>query len=135
MGLAQRVRDYMSGDDYEYEYEEETLNYAAEEPRSGYDVRTASDRMAYQVVLCCPERFEDAAGIAEKLTVNHLVILNLEKVSRDVARRLIDFLSGAAYARNGQVKRVASSTYMIASYNMDLTDADMDELEDAGFLF
>ena len=63
------------------------------------------------------------------------MILNLEKVSRDVARRLIDFLSGAAYARNGQVKRVASSTYMIASYNMELTDADMDELEDAGFLF
>ena len=38
MGLAQRVRDYMSGDDYEYEYEDETLNYAAEESRSGYDV-------------------------------------------------------------------------------------------------
>ena len=61
-----------------------------------------------QVVLVKPERFDDAPSIADHLNAKRTVVLNLESTSKDVARRLVDFLSGVAYANNGQLKRVAN---------------------------
>ena len=63
-------------------------------------------------------------------------MLNLESANREIARRLLDFLSGVAYANNGQIKRVANSTYIITPYNVDLTGDDvLDELENSGVYF
>ena len=63
------------------------------------------------------------------------VVLNLESVSKDVARRLIDFLTGVAYANNGQIKRVANSTFIITPYNVDVMGDLLDELENNGMFF
>lgn len=54
--------------------------------------------------------------------------MNLEQTSKDVSRRLIDFLSGVAYANNGQIQRVANSTYIITPYNVDIMGDLLDEL-------
>ena len=62
-----------------------------------------------QVVLVKPERFEDASTIADQLNAKRTVVLNLESTGKEVSRRLIDFLSGVAYANNGQIKRVATN--------------------------
>ena len=85
-----------------------------------------------QVVLCKPERYEEAATIADNLNERRTVVLNLESTNRDVARRLLDFLSGVAYANNGQIKRVANSTYIITPYNVDVMGDLIDELENNG---
>ncbi|MDD6659040.1 MAG: cell division protein SepF [Eubacteriales bacterium] len=85
-----------------------------------------------QVVLVKPERFEEAAGIADNLNERRTVVLNLESTNRDVSRRLLDFLSGVAYASNGQIKRVANSTYIITPYNVDIMGDLIDELENNG---
>ena len=85
-----------------------------------------------QVVLCKPERYEEAAAIADNLNERRTVVLNLESTNRDVARRLLDFLSGVAYANNGQIKRVANSTYIITPYNVDVMGDLIDELENNG---
>ena len=78
-----------------------------------------------QVVLVKPERFDDA----------RTVVLNLESTNKDVARRLVDFLSGVAYANNGQIKRVAASTFIITPYNVDIVGDLLDELESNGVYF
>ena len=65
------------------------------------------------VELFKPDRFETAAEIADGLRANHTVVLNLEQTNKDVARRLIDFLSGGAYAQDGKIKKVAVNTYLI----------------------
>ena len=89
-----------------------------------------------QVVLVKPERFDDASSIADQLNAKHTVVLNLESASKEVSRRLIDFLSGVAYANNGQIKRVATSTFIITPYNVDIMGADLlDELENNGVYF
>ena len=62
-------------------------------------------------------------------------MLNLESTSKDIARRLIDFLSGVAYANNGQIKRVAASTFIITPYNVDIMGDLLDELESSGVFF
>ena len=64
--------------------------------------------------------------------VKRTVVLNLESTNRDIARRLLDFLSGVAYANNGQIKRVANSTYIITPYNVDVMGDLIDELENNG---
>ncbi len=88
-----------------------------------------------QVVLAKPERFDDASSVADHLNERRTVVLNLESANRDVARRLVDFLSGVAYANGGQIKRVANSTFIITPYNVDLMGDLLDELESNGMFF
>ncbi|MCR5207777.1 MAG: cell division protein SepF [Eubacterium sp.] len=86
----------------------------------------------YQVVLVKPERFDEAKGIADHLNEKRTVVLNLEATSKDIARRFLDFLTGVAYANNGQIKKVANSTYIITPYNVDVMGDLIDELESNG---
>ena len=88
-----------------------------------------------QVVMVKPERFEDASTIADQLNAKRTVVLNLESTGKEVSRRLIDFLSGVAYANNGQIKRVATSTFIITPYNVDIMGDLIDELENNGVFF
>ncbi|HCC35178.1 MAG TPA: cell division protein SepF [Ruminococcaceae bacterium] len=86
-----------------------------------------------QVVLVKPERFDDAPSIADHLNAKRTVVVNLESCGKEIARRLVDFLSGVAYANNGQLKRVANSTFIITPFNVDIMgDLLMDELESSG---
>lgn len=88
-----------------------------------------------QVVLVKPERFDEATAIADHLNAKKTVVLNLEAANKELSRRLLDFLSGVAYANDGQIKRVANSTYMITPFNVDLMGELMDELESNGVYF
>ena len=88
-----------------------------------------------QVVLVKPEKFQDASTIADHLRDKRTVVLNLESTNKDVARRMVDFLSGAAYAQEGKVKKVAVATYIITPYNVDIIGDLIDELENNGMFF
>ena len=87
---------------------------------------------AVQVVLSKPERFEQAAEIADHLREKRTVVMNLETTNKDIARRLVDFLSGVAYANDGKIKKVAVNTYIITPYNVDIMGDLIDELENNG---
>ena len=87
------------------------------------------------VVLVKPERFENAAEIADHLREKRTVVLNLESTNKDIARRLIDFLSGVAYANEGKIKKVANSTYIITPFNVEILGDLIDELENNGLYF
>jgi len=88
-----------------------------------------------KVVLVKPERFENASEIADHLKDKRTVVLNLESTNKDVARRLIDFLSGVAYAGEGKIKKVAANTYIITPYSVDIEGDLIDELENNGLYF
>ena len=88
-----------------------------------------------KVVLVKPEHFEDASTIADHLNNKRTVVLNLESTNKDVARRLIDFLSGVAYAGEGKIKKVAANTYIITPYHVELEGDLIDELESNGLYF
>ena len=85
-----------------------------------------------QVVLVKPDRFDNVSDIADHLRSKHAVVLNLEATNKDVARRLVDFLSGCAYALDGKIKKIAISTYIITPYNVDIVGDLIDELENSG---
>ena len=88
-----------------------------------------------KVVLVKPERFETASEIADHLKEKRTVVMNLESTHKDVARRLIDFLSGVAYASEGKIKKVAANTYIITPYSVDIQGDLIDELSSNGLYF
>ena len=106
-----------------------------EPARRGDNVVNIHATTQLQVVLVKPERFENAAEIADHLRDKHTVVLNLEQTNKDIARRLVDFLSGVAYAQDGKIKKVAVNTYIITPYNVDLLGDLIDELENNGLYF
>lgn len=88
-----------------------------------------------QVAVVQPDQFENAREIADHLRDKRTVVLNLEATNRDVARRILDFVSGVAYAQDGKIKKVAVSTYIITPYNVDILGDLIDELENNGLYF
>lgn len=144
MGLVDKFKSFIGypEDDF-YEEEEEmevptqrdnAANLFSDAKRSNKVVNIHATTQL-QVVLVKPERFEDASGIADHLNAKRTIVLNLESANKDVTRRLIDFLSGVAYANNGQIKRVANSTYIITPYNVGIMGDLLDELESSGVFF
>ena len=102
------------------------------ERRSNNKVVNINTTAQLQVVLVKPDRFDNVSEIAEHLRAKCAVVLNLEQTNKDVARRLVDFLSGCAYALDGKIKKVAVSTYIITPYNVDIVGDLIDELENNG---
>ena len=123
-------------DDEDYDYENED-QFPTQRPgkESAFDDRKddrRSDDRRNKVVLVKPERFENASEIADHLREKRTVVLNLESTNKDIARRLIDFLSGVAYAGDGKIKKVSANTYIITPYSVDLMGDLIDELESSG---
>ncbi len=88
-----------------------------------------------QVVLTKPEKFSDAREIADNLNEKRTIVLNLESTNKDEALRLLDFLSGVAYANDGEIKKIAKSTFIITPYNVDVMGDLLYELESNGVFF
>ena len=113
---------------------------AFEDRRSKFDDRRSKVVNVHattqlKVVLVKPERFEAASEIADHLKEKRTVVVNLESTHKDIARRLIDFLSGVAYAGEGKIKKVAANTYIITPYSVDIQGDLIDELESNGMYF
>ncbi|MDR1157647.1 MAG: cell division protein SepF [Oscillospiraceae bacterium] len=108
---------------------------ASESAHRDTKVVTIPTTTQLQVVLVKPERFDNAPEIADHLRETRTVVLNLESANKEIARRLVDFLSGVAYARDGKIKRVANSTYIITPNNVDILGDLIDELENNGLYF
>ncbi len=154
MGFMDKIKNLMNApeDDVFDEQEEEVTVTERSSKRDSFDEFTPSTSSysapttdkknkvvnihattQLQVVLVKPERFADAPSIGDHLNNKRTVVLNLESTPKDVSRRLIDFLSGVAYANDGTLKRVANSTFIITPYNVNIMgDLLLDELESSG---
>lgn len=145
MSISDRLNKFFNGpDDEEYEEEEMAMFNRSDRADDVEEERSSSKKnkvvninatTQLQVVLVKPELFADASTIADHLNAKRTVVLNLESANKDVSRRLVDFLSGVAYANNGQIKRVANSTFIITPYNVDIMGDLLDELESSGVFY
>lgn len=116
--------------DYDYEYEEEeTVKEEKPQPqtvatpvreavRGGVNVASGA---SLELKVVRPKEFESVPQIADHLLHRRTVVLNLEETNKETARRVIDFLSGVAYSLDGQLKKVASNTYVITPPNVDVS--------------
>ena len=82
-----------------------------------------------KVVVYTPNSFDNAREIADHLKAKKPVVINLENVETAVARRIIDFLTGAVYAVDGSIQKIADRIFLIAPYNVGIMGGDVkDEL-------
>ncbi|MEE0867723.1 MAG: cell division protein SepF [Clostridia bacterium] len=82
-----------------------------------------------KVVVVQIEQFDEAREIADHLRSKKPVVINLEKLEKETARRVIDFISGSVYALGGSIQKVAGGIFLIAPYNVDIMSDVRDELQ------
>lgn len=145
MGLWDNVKNFMSIETDEFDEDETTFEKENEqtygktaekrrEPRIFQNERRQkgayTDAAQMQVVIVKPDHFEDVTMIADHLNAKKSVVLNLESANRETSRRIIDFISGVAYANRDSIKKVANCTFMIAPNDVDVMgELMMDEYE------
>jgi len=154
MGFIDKIKKWTDVDDYE---EESYDDYVPQQPHQeqqpvsrvsttydqpqtipysrGNKVVNINATAQLQVVLVKPNKFENATEIADHLKDKRTVVINLEQTNKEIARRLLDFLSGVAYAFQGKIQKVANSTFLITPYNVGIMGDIIDELESNGLYF
>ena len=137
MNVIGKLKAVFGVEDYdEYEQEEETVvefeQPVAQKPERHERV-AAEDRKVVninatsqlKVVLIRPESYSrDANPIADHLKNKRAVVINFERTVGNEARRLLDFLSGVAYAQDGSVQRIADKAFLITPYNVEVESGD-----------
>ena len=109
---------------------EETPSYSNPKPTgtTAFSGQVVSMGNKQEVVLFRPVNFNDASKAADDLRSRRAVIVNMENVDKAMARRVVDFLSGCAYALDGKVKKVAQATYLFCPHNMEVV-GDLENLQ------
>ena len=95
----------------------------------------APEKGKMKLHLVNPSEFGEAAEIADSLKSRQAVLMNLEMADDVTARRMIDFLSGVAYALGGKIMRVSGQPYIVAPTNVDLLGDAVSDFESAGLYF
>lgn len=118
--------DYEDVDEYEDIDERED-----EEPIKGLfgrkNNKIQSSQSSVKMVVMQPTTFENAEEICDLLREKKSIIINLEYVNKDVARRIIDVVSGAAHVLDGHMQKISNSIFLIAPYNYDIATDTKDE--------
>lgn len=137
--IVNKVKNFVGWeeDDENIEYEQEQGNVASSQnffqasairsnTKDGriMSLSTASNKL--KVIVMQPENFEDAQEICDYLKEKKPTVINLENVEKENAQRVIDFLSGAVYALEGTIQKVASGIFIVAPHNIDV----MNDLDD-----
>ena len=94
---------------------------------------STSNPNAPQYVLVRPNGFNDAISVANHVIAHKTVVLTLDNTGKEIARRILDVLSGAAYAVRAKIKNVSVGTYLIIPYGSEFTGDDMDNIDTDSF--
>ena len=128
-GVEQGDPDGDEGEDA-YGYESNTNNYENEDEeedkkffgKKGKVVPINAQGQSVKMVISQPTTFEQSEEICSLLKEKKSVIVNLEYVNKDVARRIVDFISGGVYALDGHIQRISNSIFLIAPMNYEITN-------------
>ena len=128
--IVNKVLDLFGIENNEEEYEEEE-GYEAEQEEE-QDIKPFWNRNKkvvnmpqteqIRMVISQPTTFEQSEAICDLLKEKKSVIVNLEYVNKDVARRIVDVISGAVHALDGHIQKVSNSIFLIAPYNYEITN-------------
>ena len=75
----------------------------------------------FKLVVTEPKAFDECPKLVDNLKSKKPVIINLEKLESDIARKMFDFLSGATYALNGNVQKISNNIFVFAPESVDIT--------------
>jgi len=93
---------------------------------------SAKDKAKSRVFVAEPKEFEEIQVIADNFKEDIPIIINLQKVDQDLAKRVIDFCSGLTYALEGNIKEVADKVFLITPYNVEVSSEEKELLQEEG---
>ena len=116
--------EYEDEDIYDYDNEEEVEEDKKLFNRKNNKVVNMQQGQpnAIKMVISQPTTFEQSDEICSFLKERKSVIVNLEYVNKDVARRIVDFISGGVYALDGYIQKVSNSIFLVAPSNYEITN-------------
>jgi len=122
-GMDQADDEEYEDDAYDYDYEEEE----PVEEKKGFlkrnnKVVAMPQSGSVKMVISQPTTFEQSEEICGFLKEKKSVIVNLEYVNKDVARRIVDFISGGVYSLDAHIQKVSNSIFLIAPTNYEITN-------------
>ena len=122
-GMDQAEDEELEEDVYDYDYEEEQ----PVEEKKGFIQRnnkvvSMPQSQSVRMVISQPTNFEQSEEICGFLKEKKSVIVNLEYVNKDVARRIVDFISGGVYSLDAHIQKVSNSIFLIAPTNYEITN-------------
>ncbi|OEF99538.1 cell division protein SepF [Vulcanibacillus modesticaldus] len=122
MGKIMGLLGLEEEEELETEVEEEVFPSRKNRNQSGNIISLHSQKNV-KVVLQEPRSYEETQEIADHLRSHRPVIVNLQRLSADQARRVVDFLSGCVYALNGDIKKIGASIFLCTPDNIDIQGA------------
>ena len=109
--------------DYDYEDDEEQENEGINKIFSRKSkVVNMPQTQNIKMVISQPTNFEQSEEICNYLKERKSVIVNLEYVNKDVARRIVDFISGSVHALDGHIQKISNSIFLIAPTNYEIAN-------------
>ncbi len=136
MSIKNRFKSFFALDEEEYEYEEPDAKepeYEAPQHQTYPQKTTQSSKQnvvslqsvqkSSKVVLSEPRVYAEAQEIADQLKNRRAVVVNLQSIQRDQAKRIVDFLSGTVYAIGGDIQRIGTNIFLCTPDNVDVSGA------------
>ncbi|QOS99549.1 cell division protein SepF [Brevibacterium sp. JNUCC-42] len=131
MGVMNKLMNFFGLENEEYveEYVEEDRDQGAPPKKNGQrasagsnvvSLHAARDREGIRLMLFEPRHYSDAQDIADSLRNRRPVVVNLQRVENDQAKRIIDFLSGTVYALNGDIQKVGEQIFVCTPDHVDI---------------
>ncbi|MFD1336032.1 cell division protein SepF [Oceanobacillus iheyensis] len=127
MSFKNKLKDYFMGDDYEYDYvdednqsEEPTQKEAKVNPKNVVNLSSVQQSNS-RVVLIEPRNYNEAQEIADNIVNRRAVIINLQRVDHQQAKRIVDFLSGTVYAVKGDIQKLGAETFLCTPDNVEVS--------------
>lgn len=135
MSFMSKINDLVFGPE---EDDEVDFAPASEPAREREATRTVSKKAKVvniatttqmKVVVVTIERFDEVRDVVDHLCNKKPVVVNLEKLDKEISRRVIDIISGASYALDGSTQKIAKGIFLVAPYNVDIMADVRDELQ------
>ncbi|WP_340002002.1 cell division protein SepF [Oceanobacillus sp. FSL K6-0127] len=126
MSIKNKIKNYFTMDDeYEYEYQQEEITPESKESMKQQTQKvvslTSMQQSTSKVVLCEPRTYNEAQEIADNIVNRRAVVINLQRVDHQQAKRIVDFLSGTVYAVNGDIQKLGSETFLCTPDNVEVS--------------
>ncbi|GAB6181955.1 cell division protein SepF [Desulfotomaculum defluvii] len=126
IGMFDKILGFIGFDETEEQPEERVAEDKKENlqqvKRKNAPVVSIHSGRQLRVVVCAPASFDEAHQIAENLKNRRAVVVNLEKAGVDQARRIVDFISGATFALNGDMQKVGQNIFLFVPSNIDIAN-------------
>ncbi len=131
--VVNRVLDFFRGenaepeevenDEYTYDYDNPEVEEENEKGFFGRKNKVVNmPQMQVKMKICKPTSFEQSEEICSELKEKKSIIVNLEYVNKDVARRIVDFISGAVHALDGHIEKISNSIFLVAPFNYEIVN-------------